>query len=277
MDSKKLAQTIACLALALVAFAGQAFAFHLRNQDPIVQLTLNPGDVHQGSISLSNSGDKPMRISAYLQDWQYKYSSQGDFEKEFAAPGTMGRSGSNWISFFPNNLEIPPRGSAKVEYTIRVPDDQPLEGGYYSVMFFEGMAPESQDGTQGGVNVKFSTRMGSLFLINIESTVRQDMEISDIRASRVDAASPLRIEATLLTKANVLMACKSGSFHFMSPEGVVGARGDLPDIHLWPGSEPLKIQAESLGNLAGGRYNTVLTYDCNKGEIVIGESELAVP
>ena len=113
-----------------------------------------PGEAMQGTIELISSTDRPIHIKVYLEDWQY--TPAGDGSKQFAPPGTLPRSAAPWITFFPREIDIPARGQILVEYSIRVPQDPALSGGYYAVLFFESEINEPATTGPDAVTVKYS-------------------------------------------------------------------------------------------------------------------------
>ncbi|MBI4598330.1 MAG: hypothetical protein HY737_08035 [Candidatus Omnitrophica bacterium] len=270
----------ACLAL-IVSWAGQAFALSVHNTNPVVRQTLAPGDVVQGSIELVNDGNQPVEVKAYLEDW--RYASSGDGSKEFAPPQTMPRSCAGWISFYPQTIGLPPSERTSVEYTIRVPQDQPLEGGYYAVLFFEAAlaeAPAEPPGSEVGADtheavVKFAARLGSLFLVDVKGTVRREARLSSAKVTPPSVAHPIKLEAVLANEGNVSLSC-TNSYHIMGPDNVVVDRGELSALYLWPGDKA-GLAAEASALLGTGTYQVVITSDCGEELIIAEETQLSVP
>ncbi|HEX9779768.1 MAG TPA: hypothetical protein VGB20_00980 [bacterium] len=258
-------------ALACVAGAGQAFALSLSNNRPLIEREVGPGEAVQGSIEVTNTGDKPMEVRAYLEDWRYLPTGEGD--KEFDAPGTYPRSAAGWISFYPTEFELPPHGRGVVDYTIRVTDEAALDGGYYAVLFFESIIGEVQP--QGGseVTVKYAARLGSLFMIDVTGTVRRDASLAGARLSSAGGGAT-RIEGTIVNEGNVALRC-DGTYHLLGAGELVAARGELPRRYLWVG-QSAPFEAEWVGSLAPGAYSAVLTYDCGADLILVEEAQVSV-
>lgn len=277
MGADRRARRAAAAGLALVVLLlcpRAAVALNLTNNRPIVQESLASGEAVQGSIDVANHGPDPMRVRVYLQDW--RYTASGDGEKEFAPPQTFPRSAAGWISVFPATLELPPRGRGSVEYVIRVPKDRPLDGGYYAVLFFESVIGEqpAESTAERSAKVQFAARLGSLFMIDVNATVKRQARLLSVSIAPPGASSPLAIRAQFANDGNTVLRC-DGFFHLMSAGGLVAARGQLPARYVWPG-ERVPVAAEWAGAPAPGSYTTVLTYDCG-GELVVSEeAELVV-
>ena len=227
----------------------------------------------QGSIELLNNGDQPLKVKVYLEDWFY--TDEGDGSKEFAAPQTTPRSCAAWVSFFPQEFDLPAAGRAVVDYTIRVPQDPSLDGGYYAVLFFESTIAEASAPAADGVLVRYAARLGSLFLVEAKATVRREARLAALSVSPPAGAAPLKIEAQLANEGNVSLSC-GGSFHLLTGDHRIAARGELPHRYVWPGHR-VGVSGEWAGVLAAGTHTLVATYDCGEELVVLEERQLAIP
>ncbi len=263
---------LACLVSALVAGARQVFALGLSSNNPIVDQVLAPGDAVQGTIELVSSTDRPIHLKVYVEDWQY--TPAGDGNKQFAPPGTLQRSASTWITFFPRELDVPARGQVLVDYSIRVPKDPSLSGGYYSVLFFESEVNEPAGEGKDSVTVKYAARLGSLFNITIKGTAQRQAQLTVESVSPPSRSLPLRVHGAISNGGNVRLTC-DGSFHVLSSANLVAARGELPRRYLWPGVKA-PVDLEWPGSLDPGAYTVVLTYDCGENLILVEEASATV-
>ena len=166
---------------------GQAGAVGIRVSKPIIEHTLAPGEAVQDSIELINQDEQPVFLDVYLEDW--RYILPGDGNKEFAPPQTLPRSCADWVRFFPSRVEVPAHGRAVIDYTIRVPEETPIDGGYYAVLFFEatiGQVPATEvtEKAEPGATVRFAARLGSLILLEVKGTVRREGRLGGGHAAR---------------------------------------------------------------------------------------------
>jgi hypothetical protein len=263
---------IAGLASSLLLGARPVFAINISASQPVVRETLKPGSATQGTIELTNAGDIPVQVKLYMEDW--RYAEAGDGNKDFGPPGTFPRSAADWIRFRPQQVEIAPGKTAVVDYSITVPQDSTLDGGYYAVLFFESMIADPSQAEADSVAVKYAARLGSLFLIEIDQTVRREATMQGVQIA-VDAALPLRLKGSLSNEGNVSLKC-AGTFHVMSAQGMVAARGELPMRYAWPGNK-VPFEAEWPGKLASGSYSVVATYDCGDDLVLVEEVAASVP
>ncbi len=227
----------------------------------------------QGSIDLLNNGTEPLRVKVYLEDWFY--TDAGDGSKEFVAPATTPRSCAAWVSFFPQEFDLPAAGRAVVDYTIRVPQDASLDGGYYAVLFFESTIAEAQTPEADGVLVKYAARLGSLFMVEVKGAVRREARLAALSALPSRGSHPLTIEAQLANEGNVSLSC-GGSFHLLTQDNRIAARGELPHRYVWPGRQA-PVSGEWAGSLSAGTYTVVATYDCGEELVILEERQLSVP
>jgi len=250
-----------------------AGAVSLGNNRPLITLSLARGEAVQGSIEVVNNGESPISVKAYLADW--RYSDAGDGTKEFVPPATLPRSCAEWISFLPQTLEIPAHGKAVVDYTVRVPGDETLEGGYYAVLFFESIIGELPDVQQDGAVVRFAARIGSLFDIEIQQTARREGRLTLRPLAAPDASGPFALEAVLANEGNTTLQCEN-TFHVMGTDGVVVGRGQLPKGYLSPGQR-VPLSGFWQEPLSAGAYSVVVTADCGETLVLVEEQALTVP
>jgi len=187
----------------------------------------------------------------------------------------MGRSCSSWVSFFPQELSIPARGKAVVDYTIRVPPDGEWDGSYSSVLFFESAIGEVPDLERVGAVVRFAARIGSLLDIQVKGTVRQEGRLAIASIAPPTASSPLRLQGTLANEGNTSLQCEN-SFYLVGPHELVVARGVLPKAYLSAG-QSVALTGDWNGALSPGAYAVVVTADCGEELVLVEEAPLTVP
>jgi hypothetical protein len=252
-------------------------AVSFSNNRPLIEYELSLGEAVQGSLELVSHSDEPVSVTVYLGDW--RYTGSGDGAKEFAPPQTLPRSCAGWISFFPHDIVLAPHGRAVVDYTVRVPAEQPPAGGYYAVLFFESTIADSRPDARAsgpdqaeGVEVRYAARLGSLFLINVKGTVRKEAALSNLS---VAVGPEVTLSARLANMGNVTLKCE-GSFHLMDQASVVVARGALPVRYLWP-QQSAPVTATAADRPGPGRYSAIVTYGCGDNLVVVDEASITVP
>jgi hypothetical protein len=101
-----------------------------------------PGETYRGAVTVRNAGNEPVRARLYQTD--YLFFSDGS--NTYGSPGSVERSNAGWVTLSSNYVEVPPNGSAPVEYVAVVPADGTLLGSYWSlVMVEELVAADPED------------------------------------------------------------------------------------------------------------------------------------
>jgi P pilus assembly chaperone PapD len=221
-----------------------------------IRLVISPGDSKSGAIEVENSTDEPLRIKAYTQDWRYTPLQNGT--KEFFPAATLPLSCSDWVVFSPTEFTIPAYGRQRLSYTVKVPLD--AEGGHYTVLFFETLLhkPDNRDASSVGVMI----RIGALFYIEPQGTVRREAEVSALKVARTSKDQPLSIGLNFKNTGNVDLTA-SGTFHVMDQGGMIFARGEFDDIYTFPGNAAA-MSTQWKEPLGAGAYDLVLTLDIGK-------------
>lgn len=257
------------LGVALFFFLNvEAFAFTLGTDAPKLRLSIKPGETKAGAIQVNNSGNKAVKVKAYLSDWVYK--PEGDGNKNFLPPGTTPLSCAKWVNLNPTEFELYPDETRSVNYLISVPKD--ASGGHYAVIFFESdMGVQEIKGSQ----VKVRGRVGSLIYIESEGHVERKGEITDLKILPPQGGNPLMIEVSFANEGNVDLTAV-GTFHVIDPKGNIYARDKLAEMYTLPGDK-VKAVTKWSGTLQKGDYDVVLTYDLGNNQTIVKEAKLEIP
>jgi len=261
-----------CVFFGAIGATPAAEAVGLDASAGIIEHTLSPGQVIQGTMDLANTEDTPVHVSVYLEDWTY--TEDGSGQKNFAPAGTTPRSSATWISYSPTQIDLAPHARTTVDYTIRVPQDASLSGGYYAVLFSESILPTPKTLQPGDVFIESSARIGTLFLLGIRNTVHYQARLANLAVS-ASSSGGLVIDGVLDNESNVIARCEDGSFHVQSSDGLIAARGQLPPRFAWMRQE-VPLHAESSGRVPPGGYSVILTYDCGDELFISEEAPLTV-
>ncbi len=129
-------------------------------------VNIAPGGKYEGTILLSNNSPKPRWVKVYQND--YKFNHKG--ENYFEAPGTLERTNAPWIKFAPERLLIDSNKTAKIDYSIRVPEQSDLKGVYWCLMMIEPQMdddPELLKPSHQGMKVRTVSRYAVQILTTI--------------------------------------------------------------------------------------------------------------
>lgn len=242
-----------------------------------IRLIVAPGEAKSGEIKVENPSAEALTVKAYLEDWRYLPARDGS--KEFMPVGTTQLSCARWISFAPAEFTIPPFGQQVIRYTAKVPDD--AKGGHFAVLFFETKLEQVQEKETVGLMVQI--RLGALFYVEAEDTVRRVGQLTNFSVSRNPNNKYLLITGDFKNTGNTDITC-GGSFHIMDGAGMVLARGEFNNVYTLPG-DAAKLTATWKEPLAKGKYDLVLTFDLGKaleearmgrGPVTVKETDIEI-
>ncbi|MFC1650315.1 hypothetical protein ACFL2X_01970, partial [Candidatus Latescibacterota bacterium] len=141
------------------------------------QTVIQPGESHEGIISLRNMGATSAEVRIYQTD--YSYSSDG--KTLYGDPATSPRSNAGWLFIQPNRLTIAPGSIAPVYYTIKVPEDQEMNGTYWSIVMVEEITESSPESSKSSksVGIKAVMRYGVQIITEIGETGTSSLRFLD--------------------------------------------------------------------------------------------------
>jgi P pilus assembly chaperone PapD len=169
-----------------------------------VELRLEPGEEYVGSISVTNPDSEPVTLRVYLGDW--KQTEEGE---QYLDVGEEERSLSKWMRVTPSYLTVPPEGSEKIYYEIKVPEDEDkqLAGSYWGIFFVEAEPnpgePVLSGKPEATLGLKIVMRHGVKVYVTIPGTERRKAEFIAARTEESDGG--LNIFATFENQGNTYL------------------------------------------------------------------------
>lgn len=215
-----------------------------------------PGQVVSGALNLRNTGNDPIRLKIYFEDFLYKPPFDGT--KKFLPMGSTDYSCGEWVQVSPQELVLPPLTSKKVTYLMKPPYDL-RKGGYYGVLFFENMPGEQTGGLQ------IITRVGCLFFLETAGSQKRTRLVEpEVTGNRLDMG--------FLNEGEVIVIAKA-TYYIMDSRGMAIDRGEIETFYL-PPKERFPLSIEMNKTLAPGKYTIILTFDLGEGEVIVREVDL---
>ena len=248
----------------LVVFLAILFCFSVKSASAVdliieegkVRLSVAPESSKTGLIHIKNISSEPISVRAYLEDWYYLPGADGT--KEFKPAGAMPLSCAAWISFSPAEFTLPPFGSQVINYIVKVPKN--VVGGHYAVLFFETMLPKPI--VEEGVGVAVAARLGSLFYVEPEGTIKREISIKDFSVEKPQEDLPLTLNLGFKNSGNVDITA-TGSYDLIDKTGMVYARGKFNDVFTFPGDSAV-LKGYWKEPIAQGKYDLIITLDLGK-------------
>lgn len=230
--------------------------------------TLKPGESTQFAITLISDKDKPEMVDLKLCDY-WCYSDGQHFFEEI---GSQTRTNAKWIDLGSHREVINPGERRDIYLTIKVPEDQKLNGSYWSVLLIEPSDPlqtlvESEHGFQLQVKVRYAYHI----VTNVGpatpslKVVKKGMEnMNNKKYFAVD------VENTGNLFLNPKMTIK-----LFSKQGKLEKTLETQSDRLYPGSSS-RYLADGEG-ITQGQYTAFLLLDNGDGRIFGDSFEIAIP
>lgn len=128
-------------------------------EPPVLMHTSSPGQTITTDLKLFNPSSQPIRVRAYLSDWQYSPSG----EISYPEVGKVKRSASPWASFSPSEVVLQSGQRSSVKLSVSVPKDA-TPGSHWGVLFFEA---EDLNPPPGKAIATLKVRVAHSFYVNI--------------------------------------------------------------------------------------------------------------
>ena len=217
---------------------------------PKLELTAEPGEVIQGAIRLQNQTEGEVTLSVGMSDFIVRDMSG---TVELVDPETAGEWAlSQWLTFSPTTLTIPPGEQGSVSVIISVPEDA-LPGGRYASIYFSEPGVVWEERAITGV----ATEIRSLVLLRIAGPITEEAIVRRFQAPRFSEYGPISFITEL---ANL------GNFH-IRPVGAIAIKNvlgktvvnmDLQERNIFPEASQLYTNTWDKKWLFG-RYKATLT------------------
>ena len=253
---------------AIVILLGGAFAPSLAAQVSVngplsVEVELEPGSRHTGTIILENQGQRMEEVKLYQTDYRSESPSRHFYED----PATNPRSNASWISVGPLRITIPPESRYTVPFTIDVPPDQTLSGTYWSVLMVEPVparSPESAAAADREVTVGVVTliRYAVRLVTHVGEAGTVAPEITDVSLALRDGVPSLGVvvanTGTRMVRTEIWAELYDG-------DGRMVARRDGSGGSLFPDST-VQYQVP-LAEVDRGAYTALILLDCGDNNV----------
>lgn len=152
-----------------------------------IEKIVDPGEVLEKTIKITNVSDSPKTFYVYLQDFK-----AGD-EKGTALlipPGSeQGSFLASWIKVTSEGINFAPGEEKEIPIIIEVPEEAG-PGGYYGAIIF-GTAPPEIEG--GGVAITVGQQTGVLVLLQVSGDVIEDALIREFSTDRNFYSTPFKV------------------------------------------------------------------------------------
>lgn len=112
-----------------------------------------PGDIIRGEIQIQNNDSTDQEVKVYQTDLLYNLEDQTFYDE----PGAHKRSNAKWIEFSPRSVILRAKETRMIQYEITVPQQEQLNGTFWSVIMVEGVIPIDPN-QKGDLSIRTVTR-----------------------------------------------------------------------------------------------------------------------
>lgn len=191
----------------MAAAATSANAVDVSITPLIREVSTKAGDTFTGSIEVKNESGTKQTFFPAARDFTSSSDTSTGAPKFLETAGAPAQSLSSWTTFSKTSVEIDSKGSATIDYTVKVPEAAE-PGGHYAGIFASTQAPDVKDGS----GVSIAARVGSLLLVTVAGDIRTSAEVTSFRTDKsIYQSGPINFTASLKN---------SGNIHF-KPKGTI--------------------------------------------------------
>jgi len=263
---------IKLVVLVLLLFASFGFveASGIRITPHRIEKNVDPGDVVEAYVSVTNTYTSPQEFYSYLGD----FGPRGEAGDIILYPaGTRDEiSIASWVDISPGPFHMQPGERKDIRVNFRVPDDIG-PGGYYGAIIF-GPEPPKADPVEGGAVVTMAHQAGVLALLNVTGGATEDARVREFSVDKNFYSTPFDVNFRVRIE-------NLGNIH-IKPAGniridnMLGERVDSVKVNyqggnILPGGTR-RFNSVWRGDLGFGRYtaNLVLTFGTPPAEGGLG-------
>jgi hypothetical protein len=229
------------------------------------------GSVYEDELVVRNSGTEEMIIKLEIRD--YFFSSDGT--SNYMDPGSLDRSNASWIKLEKTRVSIAPDTSAKIKFSVTVPNDENLSGTYWSIVMIE---PQSEikvgEGDQKAVNLTLheTIRYGVQIVTTVGASGRKQLEFTKTSLnSNEDSTLALYVD---LQNVGDRWLRPDVWVDLFKEDGTFVARFKGANKRLFPGTSIREILA--LGSMKPGKYMALVVADDGEDYVVGAQYTLDV-
>lgn len=219
---------------------------------------VNPGELYTGTIQLQNSSEDKQWVKLYQTDYFFNHKGESFYND----PGSQLRSNAPWIDISSTYFALAPREVREVNFQVRVPENDTLNGTYWSIIMVEAVEETDTTGLKNGVQVQSVMRYGVQVITNINDASKASLDFLDVSLSREETSNYL--DVTIMDTGNKGLRTVL-SAEFFNQDGVSLGVFSAERRRLFPEtSATIRIE---LKGLEKGEYQVLLLADCMDDDI----------
>jgi hypothetical protein len=219
------------------------------------------GEHYSGGIVISNDDNVPAEAILYQRD--YLFSSDGS--NRYGEPGKQPRSNASWVAVNPHTVEIPPKSSTTVAYSVNVPDQDSLMGTYWSMIMVEEQTENKSTPPNDDTKtlVRQVIRYGVQCVTHIRDTGKPQVQFTGSRLVKTDPTqNELQVDVEN-TGARWIVPVPHVELYDMN--GYAKGRFECAKKRIYPGTS-VRFQI-NLGVTPAGKYKALVVLDSGEQQL----------
>jgi hypothetical protein len=251
------------IALMLFAAASVASADMSMDVTPLrIRVLVDPGEEYTNAVQVTNSGEEPLRLRAYLEDWYLDEVGT----PVFRPAGSLNRTASFWVETAPSDLLLRPGETEYVRFTVRVPEGME-EGGFHTSLLLESLPVNRAE--KGGRQVFVQGRVACMVYVTVGNPHRS-AEITDLASEDREGKRWIRLRVANTGEDFIRLA---GDLNILAGRTNLGEPIQVPDVPVLPGAArwvEIEIPADQFAENATAR----VTIELDGIGTLVGETPL---
>lgn len=248
--------TLILLAIPLKIFAltnDEAIGISLT--PPSRELTLQKGETVSGTVDITNPTTQSQTFYPLALDFAPNKNPEKAAPEFFEkTPENYKYSLASWISFNTNKINIGPKATESLRYTIKVPDTAE-PGGHYGAVFATTNPPSKTDANQ----VDIAAQIGSLILATVSGATRAEANLVSFKTSKTIYQKPPVEFLTEIANTGNIHLKPTGTINVSNwqKKNVSSVNFNQQNGHILPESQ--RIFKETLSQIGYGYFTANLS------------------
>lgn len=140
-----------------------------------------PGDIYKGEISIQNISDIEQEVKIYQTDLLYNYEGYTYYDE----PVSHKRSNSKWLMFTPKTTILMAKETKFIQYEIKIPKADSINGTYWSVLMIEGVSPIDPE-QKGQLTINTLIRYAVQIVTNMKESNKPKLQFMEPKLNTED-------------------------------------------------------------------------------------------
>lgn len=248
------------------------------NVNPMkIVLDAAPGTVKEGTIVVTNLGDKPTSVSVRLSD--FFLDERGNLLT--LEPGTLGEmSLAAYLSFSPTSLSLEPGETGLVSYRLQLPAE--ASGSHWACLLVAEEEPAILEEEQEGIVLRTELRLQYAVTI-YQNPLNQPPEpwvrVKEVELSLQENDDGERIGVLALAVENLtdIVLTPKGKVEIRDPSGTTVVEKEVEEFTLLPHGLLVMPFMFDAGSWEAGEYLGLVVIDAGGETLAAGQALVEIP